>query len=144
MERLVESATRAYRAGQAGECAAACARLTELHPEELETLVLVGSSLFRWGNARTAASAFQCAFNRQSELAGIHAAQSRSFPASTSAASTAAFTSACSGFMIADVMPFEIAIARNVPVTTWRLGRPKPTFDAPQVVLQAVQGPDLL
>ena len=34
-----------------------------------------------------------------------------------SAAITAAFTSACNGFMIADVMPLEIAIERNVPVT---------------------------
>ena len=70
-----------------------------------------------------------------SRLARIHAAQSRSVPASTSAASTADFTSGCIGFMIADVIPAPIAIARNVPVTTWRLGSPKLTFDAPHVVL---------
>ena len=48
---------------------------------------------------------------------------------------TADFTSGCSGFMIADVIPAPIAMARNVPVTTWRLGSPKLMFDAPQVVL---------
>ena len=68
-------------------------------------------------------------------MALIHAAQSRSVPASTSAASTADFTSGCIGFMIADVIPEAIAMARNVPVTMWRLGKPKLTFDAPHVVL---------
>ncbi len=47
----------------------------------------------------------------------------------------AVFTSACIGFMIADVMPAPIAIDRNVPVMAWRLGSPKLTLDAPQVVL---------
>ena len=51
-------------------------------------------------------------------------------PASTSAAITADFTSGCIGFMIADVIPDAIAMARNVPVTTWRLGSPKLTFEA--------------
>ena len=37
--------------------------------------------------------------------------------------------------MIADVIPAPIAIARNVPVTWCRLGRPKLTFEAPQIVL---------
>ena len=69
-----------------------------------------------------------------SRLARIHAMQSRSLPASTSAAITADFTSGCSGLMIADVIPAPMAMARNVPVTTCRLGRPKLMFDAPQVV----------
>ena len=53
---------------------------------------------------------------------------------STSAAMMADFTSGCSGFMMADDIPFEMAIDRNVPVMTLRLGNPKLTFDAPHVV----------
>ena len=60
-----------------------------------------------------------------SRLARIHATQSRSLPASTSAAITADFTSGCSGFMIADVIPAPIAMARNVPVTTLPVGQPE-------------------
>ncbi len=75
---LVESALTAFRAGDARACAAACARLTELHPEEMETLVLVGASLFRWGDRRAAVAAHVCAFNRQSEQMGLAAvAQAR-------------------------------------------------------------------
>lgn len=54
-------------------------------------------------------------------------------PASTSAAITIVFTSGWSGFMIAEVIPLEIAIARKVPVMWFSVGRPKLTFDAPQV-----------
>ena len=36
---------------------------------------------------------------------------------------------------MADVMPWLIDMARNVPVTACRLGSPKLTLDAPQVVL---------
>ena len=36
---------------------------------------------------------------------------------------------------MADVMPWLMAIARKVPVTACRFGRPKLTLDAPQVVL---------
>jgi|TARA_B100001105_G_C22030219_1_gene289491 hypothetical protein len=46
----------------------------------------------------------------------IQFAQFWSFPISTSAPMTADFTSAWSGFMIAEVIPAPTAIARKVPV----------------------------
>ena len=48
---------------------------------------------------------------------------------------TAALTSGISGLVIAEVMPLAIAIGRNAALMPSRLGRPKLTFDAPQVVL---------
>ena len=47
----------------------------------------------------------------------------------------AAFTSAASGFVIADVRPDAIAIGRNAALIRSRSGMPKLTFEAPQVVL---------
>ena len=37
--------------------------------------------------------------------------------------------------MIAEVMPAPAAIARKAALRPWRLGRPKLTLEAPQVVL---------
>ena len=48
---------------------------------------------------------------------------------------TASMTSLCMGFVIAEVIPCEIAIDRNAPLTPSRLGSPKLILDAPQVVL---------
>ncbi len=43
--------------------------------------------------------------------------------------------SSCSGFMIAEVIPAPIAMERKVALMPSRAGRPKLTFEAPQVVL---------
>ena len=37
--------------------------------------------------------------------------------------------------MIAEVMPARLAMERKAAFRPWRLGRPKLTFDAPQVLL---------
>ena len=55
-------------------------------------------------------------------------------PISTSAAMTAWRTSACSGLVMADVIPDAMAMARNAPLIPLRFGRPKEMFEAPQVV----------
>ena len=52
----------------------------------------------------------------------------------TSAAMIAWIISRCSGLVIADVSPAPIAIARKAAFSPVRFGRPKLTFDAPQVV----------
>src|SRR3954451_17773446 len=65
----------------------------------------------------------------------IHRPQSGSWPIRTSAAMTDALTSGISGFVIAEVIPAAMAIGRNAPLMPSRFGRPKLTFDAPQVVL---------
>src|SRR4051812_43954402 len=70
-----------------------------------------------------------------SRCVAIHALQSRSLPIITSAAFTASRTSACRGDVIALVRPFEIAIARNAPFSSLRLGNPNDTVQAPHVVV---------
>jgi glycosyltransferase involved in cell wall biosynthesis/tetratricopeptide (TPR) repeat protein len=72
-QQLVETATHAYGKGQSGMCAKACARLSEIAPEELETLVLVGLSLARWGDARAGQTAFRCLVQRYCEHAFLDA-----------------------------------------------------------------------
>ena len=44
-------------------------------------------------------------------------------------------SSACSGFMIAEVMPAPIIIGRKAALRPRRLGRPNEKFEAPQLVL---------
>ena len=44
-------------------------------------------------------------------------------------------TSACKGLVMAEVMPAPIAMVKNAELMPLRLGRPKLTLDAPQVVL---------
>ena len=60
--------------------------------------------------------------------------RARRSPIRTSAAITAWRTSSCSGDVIALVIPFAIAIARNAPLIPLRFGSPNEMFDAPQVV----------
>ena len=48
---------------------------------------------------------------------------------------TACITGLWSGLVIADVSPEAIAIVKNTAFTPLRFGKPKLTFDAPQVVL---------
>ena len=48
---------------------------------------------------------------------------------------TQALTSGMSGLVMAEVMPLAMAIGRNAALIPSRLGRPKLTFEAPQVVL---------
>jgi|GEM_PF-740745 len=65
---LVDRAVLAYRKGDVGTCAKACARLCELGPEETETLLLTGLSLHRWSDPRSAQTAFRCLVDRECEL----------------------------------------------------------------------------
>lgn len=71
--RLIETALRAFRSGQPDVCAKACARMSEIAPEAMETLVLVGLSLSRWADPRTGQTAFRCVVQREAELAYHHA-----------------------------------------------------------------------
>ena len=53
----------------------------------------------------------------------------------TSAAMTARLRSGCIGLVIAEVIPDAMAMGRNAALIPSRFGRPKLTFDAPQVEL---------
>ncbi len=85
---LTEQAVAAYRSGDAGQCARACAALTEKQPEAVETLLLVALSLARWGEPRMGRTAFGCLASRLSQSAYLDAAESAdATPASSSNAS---------------------------------------------------------
>ncbi|MGD1019103.1 MAG: glycosyltransferase [Verrucomicrobiia bacterium] len=57
--KLVTVAKKQFAAGQIRECAKACAQLTKLRPEAVETLLLAGLSLRRGGNPQDAKTAFR-------------------------------------------------------------------------------------
>ena len=65
----------------------------------------------------------------------IQRLQCGSCPIITSAPITAWIVSACNGLVMADVIPAPIAILRKAAFNPCLLGKPKLTFDAPQVVL---------
>ena len=65
----------------------------------------------------------------------IQRRQSGSCPIMTSAPSTACTTLSSSGLVIAEVSPAPIAMVRKALLIPGRLGNPKLTFEAPQVLL---------
>jgi glycosyltransferase involved in cell wall biosynthesis/Tfp pilus assembly protein PilF len=71
--RLAEQAARLFASGQVQPCAQACAKLTELRPDAVETLLLAGLSLRRWANPHDAKTAFRCLTQRQCERAHLEA-----------------------------------------------------------------------
>ncbi len=73
-ENVVAMAVREFRAGRAREAARACTRLTDLRPEAMETLLLVGASLLRWGDPRNGRAALRSLVHQQVEAAYVNAA----------------------------------------------------------------------
>src|SRR5690606_26856903 len=65
----------------------------------------------------------------------IQRTQFGSWPIATSAPMIAVISSACSGLVIAEVMPAPISMERKAALRPCRFGSPKLKFEAPQVVL---------